>query len=594
MTLLKKNYLFIAFSISVLLCILLFSCQKELSTSGVDLPGNSTTDLSTRINTSVDGFVTDENEVSVEGAIVQAGSASTTTDKFGYFKFTDVSLVKNAAFVTVIKPGYFKGIKTFIAKQGHGVFFRIKLLPKNIVGSINAASGGAVTLLDGLSVTLPAAGVVNASNNSSYSGTVNVSMKWISPVAADLNRIMPGDLRGINTSGAVKLLTTYGMSAVELTGESGEKLQIAAGKKAILSFPLPTSVAGSAPSSIPLWYFDEAVGLWKEEGSAVKTGNNFIGEVSHFSYWNCDVPLENSVGFDFTLKDNDGNPIPNANVSVRYSGGDYTGAHGYTDSSGYVNGRLPANSQLVIEVYPSNCNNMAFTQNISTGIADLSLGNIVIGVNVIAEVKGNVNDCNNMAVTKGYVVFQTDFYNQVIPILPDGSFKSNVLLCGSNTAVFNVIPVDATTQQQGTSTPTSISAGNNDLGILTACGTSIEEYINYNINGTDYSMSAPAATISSNGESTFEFISASFQNRLTNLSFGGNPMGVGSSQNIVWFSTSDIPDSVQMLTPINVTITEYGAVGEFISGNFTGTFTGAPPANTPYLVTCNFRVKRKN
>jgi hypothetical protein len=41
-----------------------------------------------------------------------------------------------------------------------------------------------------------------------------------------------------------------------------------------------------------------------------------------------------------------------------------------------------------------------------------------------------------------------------------------------------------------------------------------------------------------------------------------------------------------------VNITEYGAVGQFISGNFTGTLTGAAPTNTPYNIVCSFRVRR--
>lgn len=41
---------------------------------------------------------------------------------------------------------------------------------------------------------------------------------------------MPGDLRGIDTDGYMKGLTTYGMAAVELTGAGGESLQIADGK----------------------------------------------------------------------------------------------------------------------------------------------------------------------------------------------------------------------------------------------------------------------------------------------------------------------------------------------------------------------------
>jgi len=90
--------------------LLFFSCQKELSIEngiGTQLP-----DLSTKVNSSVSGFVTDENDVAVMGATVQFGASSTTTDKYGYFEAKNVQVVKNAAFVTVSKQGYLKGIKT--------------------------------------------------------------------------------------------------------------------------------------------------------------------------------------------------------------------------------------------------------------------------------------------------------------------------------------------------------------------------------------------------------------------------------------------------------------------------------------------------
>jgi hypothetical protein len=133
------------------MAVLFFSCQKELSFDN-STSGNLPPDLKTKVSSSVSGFVTDENDAAVMGATVQFGSSTITTDKYGYFEVKNVQVVKQAAVVTVIKPGYFKGIKTYIAKEGKAAFFRIKLIPKTIVGNINAASGGTVTLANGLSL----------------------------------------------------------------------------------------------------------------------------------------------------------------------------------------------------------------------------------------------------------------------------------------------------------------------------------------------------------------------------------------------------------------------------------------------------------
>ncbi len=58
------------------------------------------------------------------------------------------------------------------------------------------------------------------------------------------------------------------MLVVELEGAGGEKLQIAPGHKVKLNMNIPQSLLASAPQNIPLWYFDETDGKWKEEGSA--------------------------------------------------------------------------------------------------------------------------------------------------------------------------------------------------------------------------------------------------------------------------------------------------------------------------------------
>ncbi len=42
---------------------------------------------------------------------------------------------------------------------------------------------------------------MNAATNSAYIGPVNIAAFCINPEAADLNSIMPGDLRGVDNEG---------------------------------------------------------------------------------------------------------------------------------------------------------------------------------------------------------------------------------------------------------------------------------------------------------------------------------------------------------------------------------------------------------
>jgi hypothetical protein len=87
--------------------VLFFSCQKQFSLES-DGSGTTPPNLTTKISSSVSGFVTDENDAAVKNATVQFGSSTITTDKYGYFEAKNIQVVKEAAVVTVNKPGYFK------------------------------------------------------------------------------------------------------------------------------------------------------------------------------------------------------------------------------------------------------------------------------------------------------------------------------------------------------------------------------------------------------------------------------------------------------------------------------------------------------
>lgn len=575
------------------------ACQKEIS-GDTGNPIDTPVDLGSKVTTSVSGFVTDENDAPVQGASVKVGLQTLMTDEYGYFTVNNVELTKNAATVTVNNNGYFPGIRTFIAAAGKASFVRIKLLPKTNNGTISAVNGGSVTLPNGLKISLPANAVVNAASNAAYSGTIHVAAQWINPVAADLDRIMPGDLRAIDADDNMKLLTTYGMAAVELTGGSGEKLQIAAGKKATLTMPLPAAIAGTAPATIPLWYFDEAIGLWKEEGSATRVGNTYEGEVSHFSFWNCDVP-NNYVQLNMTVQDVAGAPISFAYVKVTNTGNNQW-ATGFTDATGYVQGAVPANSQLLVEVFTTySCATPIYSQSVTTTTSNVALGTVNVGNNTnAATISGTVTNCSNAPVTNGSLLVKMNNVYYRYPVSNTGSFTISTLLCNATSLAIDVIAEDHTSTQQSTQSTFTIVPGSNNIGNLQACGISTSQFLNISINGTPHSFTAPTDSLSYNNNNQTSSSVHAFTPTATgatnsvNLIFSNSSLGAGSSQAMIEFVTNIIPEAVTIPPSTVVNITEYGNVGEFISGNFTVTATGVALPNTTYNVTCNFRIRRYN
>lgn len=585
-----------------LLAVLFFlSCQKEVSS---DLGGNNvvTPDLTTKVTSSVSGFVIDETNAPVENAVVSVGGNTASTDKYGYFNIKNVQVVKTAATVTVSKPGYFKGIKTYIADNNKSAFFRIKLLPKTPGGNIDAAAGGNVTLSSGMIIALPANGVVVAASNAAYTGPVTVSASWIDPVAADLNQVMPGDLRGINTEGAIKRLTSYGMVAVELTGSGGQLLQIAPGKTATLTFPIPSSISGSAPSSIPLWSFDESNGLWKEEGSATKTGNTYVGSVSHFSFWNCDVPND-YIQLDLTVHNSDGQPISFALVKVTDLGSTYnSAAYGYTDSSGFVRGAVPANTQLKVEVYSNYwCTSSNYSQTVTTTTANLSLGTIIINTSASsATVTGTVVDCSNNPVSNGNIIVHEGWQYTRYPLNADGTFSISRMLC-SGTGTVSLIPEDAANAVQGSPVTQTLTTGANAVGTLQACGVSIAEFMTWAVDGgASTTLTPPVDSLGQYGSGSTNsfFISGSANagggTTFNSISFGVDATGiaVGSTQILqnIYVSQMNTQNLTITTNPV-VNITEYGPVGGFIAANFTANVLDNT-TSVSHTVVCSFRVRR--
>ena len=457
----------------LLITIVFFSCRKN--DIQITIPDNSNPDLVTKVTTIISGFVTNENDEAMSGAIVRVGSAFLNTDQFGYFEIKNVEVNETAATFNVSKNGYFKLTKTFMAKEGKSAFFRIKLTPKTSIGTIDATTGGDASLSNGTTISLPADGVKNASTGTSYTGAITVSAHYIDPTAADIAGIMPGDLRGLRTNGDLNVLDSYGMLEVELTGASGELLQIADGKKATLTMAIPSSLTATAPATIPLWYFDETTGLWKEEGLANKVGNQYVGEVAHFSTWNCDNPHPH-VPYHCRLVYSNGSPA--SNVEVRLIEENYYGGgtnHGFTDENGEIFGGVQANSRVRMEVNGvafSNCS-LYYNATFSTTSASVDMGNVTVNAPVAsaAHVSGILKNCDNSVVTNGRIIYFENNQYHLCYTNNNGEFSYNTSLCFTTPSVFYAQDLNSNTQ--ATPVNFTLNPGNNVIAPISFCASNV-------------------------------------------------------------------------------------------------------------------------
>ena len=550
-------------------------------------------DLTTAVNASVSGFITDENGSALIDASVKAGTVTVITNNFGYFKISNTTFVKSAGFVEVTKPGFFTGYRTFLPVEGKANFIRLQLVPKTITGNFSATAGGIVNTADGASVAIPANAVVTVSNNIAYTGTVNVSIHWFNPSDQETTQqTMPGDLRGIDASGYLNTLATYGMLAVELTGDAGQKLQIATGKKATLNFPIPVSLQTAAPAFIPLWYFDESNGLWKEDGSANKTGNNYKGDVSHFSFWNCDVPYP-LVNFSVQLVNMQLQPLANVLVSINFTGLSNYFYSGYTDTSGIITGMIPANSDLIMSM-PMVCDPSLFYQNIHTINSNIALGTVAVDLHQSTSLTGTVNNCSGIAITDGYVIITGGGVNNIVAI-QNGVFNIATTACINSNAT--AIAFNSLTSQQSTPQNITIANGVNNFGIITVCNTPTTENITYVLDGVTTSLDLPQHYFEGLYSIPTDLITIRASDLINGgwdfiVNLQGQPVtGFHIIDGPVGYSNLELTQGYQSLAPITATITEYGLIGEYITGNFNGTFKRASDGSL-HTVACTFHVKR--
>jgi len=575
-----------------LISILFFECQREVSYIGTADPGQTL--LPNPIRANLQGNVLDENGQPAANVVIKVGSEMAATDTKGYFRINNAPLDKNASLVTAEKTGYFTAYRTFGATSGTNQVV-IKLTKKNLGGTINGTAGGDVSLNNGTKISLPANGIVKASDNSNCTGTVNVYAAYIDPTSTDILDKVPGSFMANDKDGKRVLLSSYGMMAVELESSGGEKLQIKSGSTATITSPIPSSAQSSAPATIPLWYVDESTGLWKEEGIATKQGNNYIGTVKHFTYWNCDIQVQ-TVMLTATFKTANGQPLVNASIVIKPTTGNYYGtAHGYTDSLGQMNGPVPANMNLALQVM-DGCGGPIYSQNIGPYAENINLGTISIPSTAAAvvTVKGKLTNCTNGNVTKGYAVVSIDNWVHYAKVDGSGNFSTNYVLCSVSGVNAQVIGVDETTQQQGNLVSKPIVAPTTDVGTISACGTSSTQFINYTVDATSYTITA------------LDSLTAFTQGQASQLTSYINGMQIGTGKNILFkFDHSGyvagsypvITMSVQNFTnntlvqPFNVTITNFPqSAGQFYEGNFTAQFKDS--SNVTHNITCSFRVRR--
>ena len=273
--------------IGIILAVFANSCVDSNTNRPEEAPHTSTP---------ISGKIYDENGNILSEATVLSGDNQATTDSSGHFDINVNTIIGNRHVLRIQKDGYFDRIYSKMVSDT--MDYPIQLIKKEPSKFVTLkkfnANEGIIIEVNGATVTIPESSLAK-NDGSDYNGTVGISVVYLSPTESPaMEPLMPGaDLMAIANDGDTVPLISYGMVNVEMSDEDGNPLQLKDGCEAYLKYPAPKGF--TSHDTIPLWYFNEESGLWVEEGYSTRQGDEYVGSVRHFTWWNCDIKIENGA-----------------------------------------------------------------------------------------------------------------------------------------------------------------------------------------------------------------------------------------------------------------------------------------------------------
>lgn len=353
------------------------------------------------VETNLSGLIKDENGGLLSDVEIVVNGEMTKTDLNGFFTFKNLMLSNTGTLVKLEKEGYFQSFKFANGWPGENSYLGVTMIEKKS-SQFSSDQSTSVITNGGGRIEFQENSIVDQ-NDMPYQGSVRVYYHWYDPSSIDLLETMPGDLRGVNDGNESVQLTTFGMMAVELEGDSGQALKLKQGSTATLKFPVPSGTDIEGITNMPTWHLDEFTGNWMQEGEANLVDGNWVTEVSHFSFWNCDMPGD-VARLSGELVNEGGTPIANT-VIIAKNSFDNTTASAVTNQMGRFQGFVPSGATLTLNIL--NCGELLEIYSVGLIEEDTDLGIITFDYDLETEFIGQLIDCAGLPISNGYVTIET-------------------------------------------------------------------------------------------------------------------------------------------------------------------------------------------
>lgn len=309
--------------------------------------------------------------------------------------------------------------------------------------------------------------------------------------------------------------------------------------------------------------------------------------------------VSDRVKVALTLQGPNGSPLSKVSVDVKTT----TGAlmiSGLTDSLGKVEGEVPANQDFEV-ILNDPCGKAVYSKTINSVAQSTNIGVIKATQGSFQTISGKLVDCNGTPVKNGYASISLNGMLRYAATDASGNFSVTLVSCAGANVSAHILGVDENTLQKTAGTTVAINGTEINLGTLKACGSSIEQFVKYKLDGIDFQLSRSASKNDSIGGYTTAIGSSNIVlisggRALTNsdqISFGTEGVNAEGTFSLSSLTVKQYTDVV-LLRPFNITFSSYPkTAGGFYEGTFSGKFS-ANGTSAQHDISASFKVMRIN
>ncbi|MEI6519952.1 MAG: carboxypeptidase regulatory-like domain-containing protein [bacterium] len=344
-----------------------FALIAMLIMVGCSSGGGSSTTL-------VRGVVKDSaTSKALPGVTVSAGSVTSTTDINGQFSLA-VAPGSNIK-IKAIKAGYVDVIDVCGVTNGGTAEVDFSLKAVGFETTFSGMIANDKTALDprGTEVKLTAGTILDKDTSVAVD---SAKIEITTGIANDANYVdnFPGLFIG-NKNGIDNAIESFGFITVDITS-GGKDCKLATGTTAAIAIPVGTGAADPGTATIELWSLNEDTGKWVYEGMATRDATfatvYYRANVSHFSTYNLDRPIQSAMPLTVTVKNGDA-VVSGASIVAKTSTAPMWEGRGTTGADGkYRFDSVPPGTNNIIATF-GNLKGIAYAYDIVGGEGFLTI-----------------------------------------------------------------------------------------------------------------------------------------------------------------------------------------------------------------------------